>query len=89
MCYTYNSFSIILITFYALLIIIPPVVKVIKNPKKVVSVNRSDFNPAKKIVYSFAAFLYAEIRVFVDFFLNKKPMSFLTILLNIVLKINK
>ena len=89
MCYTHSSSSVILITFYALLIITPPVVKIIKNFKKIVFVSRFDFDFVKKVVYSFAVFLYIEIRIFVNFFLNKKFINFLIILLNIILKINE
>ena len=79
----------ILITFYALLMITSFVIKIIKDPEKVVFVNRFDFNFIKKVVYFFATFLYIEIKVFVGFFLNKEFISFLIILLNIVLKINE
>ena len=89
MCYIYNSFLMILITFYALLMITSFVIKIIKDPEKVVFVNRFDFNFIKKVVYFFATFLYIEIKVFVGFFLNKEFISFLIILLNIVLKINE
>ena len=65
------------------------VVKVIKDSEKVVFVSRFDSDFVKKVVYFFVVFLYIEIRVFVDFFLNKEFMSFLIILLNIVLKINE
>ena len=88
-CYTYNSFSMILMTFCALLMIIFFVVKIVKDFEKVVFVSRFDFNFIKKIVYFFVAFLCVEIKVFVDFFLNKEFMSFLIILLSIVLKINE
>ena len=89
MCYTHNSFSVILITFYTLLIIISFVVKVVKDFEKVIFVNRFDFDLIKKIVYFFAIFLYIEIRISVDFFLNKKFMNFLIIFLNIILKISE
>ena len=79
----------LLITFYTLLIIISFVVKVVKDVKKIVFVNRFDFNFIKKIVYFFVVFLCVEIKVFVDLFLNKKFVNFLIILLNIILKINK
>ena len=89
MCHTHNSSSVILITFYTLLMITSFVVKVIKDSEKVVFVSRFDSDFVKKVVYFFVVFLYIEIRVFVDFFLNKEFMSFLIILLNIVLKINE
>ena len=76
-------------TFYALLIITPSVMKIVKNLKKIVSVSRFDPDPAKKVVYFFATFLYAGIKVFVDFFLNRESVNFLIILLNIILKINE
>ena len=88
-CYTHNSFSIILITFYTLLIITSFVIKVIKNFEKIISVSHFDFDFVKKVVYFFVTFLYIKIRVFIDFFLNKKSVSFLIILLNIILKINE
>ena len=65
------------------------VVKIIKNLKKVVFVSRFDFDFIKKVVYFFVAFLCVEIKIFVDFFLNKKFMSLFVILLNIILKINE
>ena len=79
MCYTHNSFSIILITFYALLMIISLVIKIIKDFEKIVFVSRFDFNLIKKVVYFFVTFLYVEIKISVDFFLNKEFISFLII----------
>ena len=89
MCYTHNSSSMILITFYTLLMITPFVVNVVKNSEKVISVSRSDSDSIKEVVYFFTTFLYVEIKIFVDFSLNKELISFLIILLNIVLKINE
>ena len=89
MCYTHNSSSMILIIFYALLMIIFFVVNVVKDSEKIIFVNHFDLDFIKKVVYFFAAFLCPEIKIFVDFFLNKKFVSFLIILLNIILKINE
>ena len=89
MCYTHNSSSIILITFYAHLMITLFVVNVVKNFEKIVFVNRFDFNSVKKVVYFFAAFVCVEIKIFVDLFLNKELVSFLIIFLNIVLRMNE
>ena len=66
-----------------------PVIKVVKDSEKVVFVNCFDFDFVKEVVYSFAAFFYIEIKIFVGFFLNKKFINFLIILLNIILKINE
>ena len=79
----------LLIIFYALLVITPLVIKIVKNSKKIVFVSHFDPNFVKKIMYFFAAFLYAEIKIFVDFFLNKEFISLLIVLLNIILKINE
>ena len=65
------------------------IVKTVKNPKKVVSVNRFNFNSVKKIVYFFVVFLCVEVRVFIDFFLNKEFVNLLIILLSIVLRMNR
>ena len=79
----------LLIIFYALLIIISLVIKIVKDSEKIIFVNRFDFDFVKKIVYFFAVFLYVEIKIFVDFFLNKKLVSFLIIFLNIILKMSE
>ena len=79
----------LLMTFCALLMIISFVIKIIKDFENVVFVSRFDFDFVKKVVYFFAVFLCVEVRVFVDFFLNKELVSFLVIFLNIVLKINE
>ena len=89
MCYIHNSSSMLLITFYTLLMIISFVIKVMKNLKKIVFVNRFDLDFIKKIIYFFVIFFYVEIKIFVNFFLNKKLVNFLIILLNIILKINE
>ena len=92
MCYIHNSFSVLLITFYTLLMItllIIKAVKIVKNLEKIIFVSRSNPDLIKKVVYFFAAFLCVGIRIFVDFFLNKKFVSLLIILLNIILKINR
>ena len=65
------------------------VVNVIKDFKKIISVSRFDLNFIKKVVYFFVIFLCVEIKVFVDLFLNKKPVSLLIIFLNIILKISE
>ena len=79
----------ILITFYAFLIIIFFVINVVKDLEKVVFVNYFDFNLIKKVVYFFAAFFCVEIKIFVDLFLNKEFVSFLIIFLNIVLRVSE
>ena len=63
--------------------------KIVKDLEKIVFVNRFDFNPVKKVIYFFIAFLYIEIKIFVNFFLNKEFISFLIILLSIVLRISE
>ena len=89
MCYTHNSSSIILITFYTLLMITFFIINVVKNLEKVIFVSRFDLNFIKKVVYFFVIFLYVEVRVFIDFFLNKELVSLLIIFLNIILKMNE
>ena len=87
MCYIHNSL-IILMIFCALLMITFFVVKVVENSEKIVFVNRFDLNSIKKIVYFFATFLCVEIKIFIDFSLNKKLVNLLIIFLNIILKMN-
>ena len=89
MCYIHNSFSMLLITFYALLVITFLFVKIVKDFEKIVFVSRSDSDFIKEIMYFFATFLYVEIKIFVDFFLNRELVNFLIIFLNIILKMNK
>ena len=79
----------LLITFYTLLIITFLVIKIVKDFEKIVFVSRFNLNFIKKVMYFFAIFLCAEIKIFVDFFLNKKFINFLIILLNIFLKISE
>ena len=79
----------LLMIFYTLLIIIFFVIKVIKDFEKIIFVSRFDFNFIKKIVYFFIIFFSVEVKIFVDFFLNKEFVSFLIIFLNIVLKVSE
>ena len=89
MCYTYNFFSILLITFYALLMIIFSIIKIVKDFEKIVFVSRFNLNSIKKVMYFFATFFCVEVKIFVGFFLNKKFVNLLIIFLNIVLKISE
>ena len=89
MCYTHNSFSMLLITFYTFIMITFFVVKVVENFKKIVFINRFNFDSVKKVVYFFVAFLCVEIKIFVDFFLNNELVGFLIIFLNIIFKMNE
>ena len=89
MCYTHSSSLIILITFYTLLIITFFVVKIVKDSKKIVFINRFDSDFIKKVVYFFVIFLCVEIKIFVDFSLNKKFISLLIIFLNIILEMSE
>ena len=65
------------------------VIKIVKDFEKIVFVNRFNFDFIKKIVYFFAVFLCVEIKIFINFFLNKKFVNFLIIFLNIILRMSE
>ena len=62
MCYIHNFFSMLLMTFCALLMIISLIVKVVKDFKEIVFVNRFDLDFIKKVIYFFAIFFISRLR---------------------------